>query len=247
MFHLRPLSPIVLCSLYGPLSSLWPSVSSIVVCPPLKPYVPYLALCPRPRYSVLPMALYPLYGALFNLYGPLSSLRLSTDLYPLYDPLFPQQPSVLSTALCLLFSPYPLCDPLSPLRPSVLSWPSVRSTALCLLYSSFPLYDHLSPLGPSVLSTALYLLYSPLSPLWPSVPSTALGPLCGPLSPLWPPVPSEKQRNKRNGPLLSRNVLQNVFRQNSKVYRNLFCISDNHDIAIITIITHAKYSAIITK
>jgi hypothetical protein len=104
-----------------------------------------------------------LYGALFNLYGPLSSLRpsiLSTALYPLYDPLFLHQPSVLSTALCLLFSPYPLCDPLTP---------------------------------------------------------------------LWPPVPSEKQQNKQNDLLVLRNVLQNMFRQSSKVYRDLFRISDNRD------------------
>jgi hypothetical protein len=53
--------------------------------------------------------------------------------------------------------------------------------------------------------------------------------LYGPLSPLWPPDPSEKQRNKRKDLLLSRNVLQNAFRQNYKVYRDLFCISDNRD------------------
>ncbi len=108
------------CPLYGTLSPLQPSV-------PLKPYIPSLALCPPPQYSVLsmslcllygplsPMALSSLYGTLFNLYGPLSSFRpsiLSTALYPLYDPLFPQKPSVLS-------------QPLSPL------WPPVSSKALC--------------------------------------------------------------------------------------------------------------------
>jgi hypothetical protein len=86
---------------------------------------------------------------------------------------------------------------------------SVLSTALCLLYSSLPLYDYLPPLGPSVLSTALCLLYSPLSPLQPS-------------------VPSGKQRNKQNNPIVSLNVFQNAFCQNSKGYRDLFRISDNH-------------------
>ncbi len=208
----------------------------------------------------------------------------STVLYPLYDPLFLQQPSVLSTALCLLFSHYPLYGPQSPLRPSVISRPSVLSTALCLLYSSFPLYDHLSPLGPSVLSTALCLLYSPLSPLWPSVPSTvlcplygplsllwpsvsstALCPLYGPLSLLWPSVPPEKQWTKRNDPLASRNVLQNVFSKNSKGYRDLFrksdnrnyrdnhcyhsseILSDNRKIAIITLAKKGAIIAIITS
>jgi hypothetical protein len=40
-------------------------------------------------------------------------------------------------------------------------------------------------------------------------------------------------RNKRKGPLVSRNVLQNVlqnaFRQTSKGYRDLFRVSDNRD------------------
>jgi hypothetical protein len=98
----------------------------------------------------------------------------------------------------------PLWGPLSSLRPSV------SSTALC------PLYGLLFPLGP-------------LSPLRSSVPSTALCPLYGPLSPLWHPVPSEKQQNKRNNPLVSRTVLLNAFRPNSKAYRDLFPISDNGD------------------
>jgi hypothetical protein len=159
--------------------------------------------------------------------GP-SSTRVSSELGRVSSKL-DLRPSILSTAL------YPLYDPLFPQQPSVLS------TALCLLYSSFPLYDHLSPLGPSVLSTALCLLYSPLSPLWPSVPSTALCPLYGPLSPLRPSVPStalcplrpsvpsKTQRNKRKDPLVSQNVLQKAFLQNSKGYRDLFRVSDNRD------------------
>jgi hypothetical protein len=199
---------------------------------------PFKALCPLfsplsppPRYSVLSMALCPicgplpslalssLYGGLFNLYGPLSSLR----------------PSILSMTLCFLNSPlsslqpHPICGLLFPLRPFFLFRPSVLSTALCLLYSSFPLYDLLSTLGPSVLSTALCLLYSPLSPLWPSMPSMAHCRLYGPLSPLRPFVQSEKQRNKQKYPLVSRNVLQNAFCQNSKGHCDLFRISDNRD------------------
>jgi hypothetical protein len=111
----------------------------------------------------------------------------------------------------------PLWGPLSSLRPSV------PSLALCTLYG--PLF----PLRPSVPSTALCSLYGPLSPLWPSVPSTVLSPLYGPLSPLRSSVPSEKQRNNLDDPLVSRNVLQNAFRQNSKGYCDLFRLSDNRD------------------
>jgi hypothetical protein len=57
----------------------------------------------------------------------------------------------------------------------------------------------------------------------------ALCSLCGPLSSLRPSVPSEKQRNNLDDPLVSRNVLQNAFRQNSKGYCDLFRISDNRD------------------
>jgi hypothetical protein len=141
----------------------------------------------------------------------------STALYPLYGPLFPQQPSVLSTALCLLCNSFPLYDHLSPLGPSVLS------TALC------PHWGPLSSLRPSVSSTALCPLHGPLFSLRPSVPSTALCPLYGPLSPLRPSVPSKTQRNKRNDPLVSQNVLQKVFLKNSKGYRDLFRVSDNRD------------------
>jgi hypothetical protein len=226
MFPLWPLSPIALyilyvipstalcplygpLALYGPLSSLWPLFSpmfpSTIFCTiyvpmsPLWSSAPYGPLLPR-RRSVL----------------PLRPSILSTALSSLW-------PSVSSTALCPLFNPYPLYGPLSPLSPSVLSMLSVLSTALCLLYSSFPLYVYLSPLGPSVLSTAVCLFYSPLSPLWSSLPSTALCPLYGPLSPL------KNSETSETTLLFSRNVLQNVFRQNSKGYRDLFRRSDNRD------------------
>jgi hypothetical protein len=80
----------------------------------------------------------------------------------------------------------------------------------------------MSPLRPSVPSTALYPLYGPLSLLRPSVPSTALCPLYGPLPPL-------KRAKQAKRPLVSRNVLQNAFRQSSKGYHDLFRISDNRD------------------
>jgi hypothetical protein len=107
--------------------------------------------------------------------------------------------------------------------------PIVSSTALFPSMNICPLWGPLSSLWPSVSSTTLCPLYGLLFPLRPSVPSTALCPLYGPLSPLWPSVPSGKQRNKRNNPLVLQNVLQNVFRQNSKGYLDLFCISDNCD------------------
>jgi hypothetical protein len=158
-------------------------------------------------------------------------------------------------------------SPLSPLRPSVLSWPLCPlycplSTALFPSKTICPLWGPPSSLRPSVLSTAICLLYSPLSPLWPSVPSTALCPLYGPLSPLRPPVPSEKLQNKQNDSFVSQNVLQNAFHQNSKVYRNLFCISDNrdyhdyhsseilndnHEIAIIALVKKVAIIVIITS
>jgi hypothetical protein len=62
----------------------------------------------------------------------------------------PPQPSVLSTALCLLCSPFSHYVHLSPLRHSN------HTTALCLLYSS------LSPQWPSVAFTALCPFYGPL-------------------------------------------------------------------------------------
>jgi hypothetical protein len=107
--------------------------------------------------------------------------------------------------------------------------PSISSTALFPSKTICPLWGPLSSLRPSVSSTALCPLYGLLVPLRPSVPSTALCPLYGPLSPLWPPVPSEKQQNRWNDPLVSRNVWQNMFHKNSTVYRDLFRISDNRD------------------
>jgi hypothetical protein len=119
-----------------------------------------------------------------------------------------------------------LCPFYGPLPPMDLS---------CLYGALFNLYGPLSSLRPSILSTALYPLYDPLFLHQPSGLSTALCllfspyPLCDPLTPLWPPVPSEKQQNKQNDLLVLRNVLQNMFRQSSKVYRDLFRISDNRD------------------
>ncbi len=72
-------------SLYGPVSSLWPSVSSTGL-PALPPSFSSTALCP--------------------LYCPLSPWRpsvLSTALCLLYGPLPPLRPSVLSMALCPLY------------------------------------------------------------------------------------------------------------------------------------------------
>ncbi len=130
MYPLRPLS----LSLF----SLWPSVSSTAVCPPLKPYVPSLAPLHDILYFLWPyvpsMVLCPLWPS-----PPSTALcSISTAIYPLYGPLSPLQlfsslwPSVPSGALC------PLYGPLSPLQPSA------YSMALCSLYGS------LSPLRPSV-------------------------------------------------------------------------------------------------
>ncbi len=118
----------------------------MVLCP-LFPSPPSTALCSTST------ALYPIYGPLS--YDPLFP--------PLYGPLSPLRPSVLSR-------PFPFYYPLSPLQLFSLLWPSVPSGALC------PLYGPLSPLQPSVPSMALCSLYGPLSPLGPSVPSTALCP-----------------------------------------------------------------------
>jgi hypothetical protein len=75
-----------------------------------------------------------------------------------------------------------------------------------------------SPLWPPFPSDALCPLYGPLSPLQPSVLSMALCSLYDPLSPV---QPSENQQNKQNDP--------SCFPQNSKGYRDLFCISDNRN------------------
>ncbi len=111
------------------LPSLRSSVLSMALCLLFSHLSPSKALCPL--FSPLsPSTIFcTLYGPMSPLWSsgplwPLLSLQRSvpsSTLNPLYDPLFPQQPSVLSTALCLLFSPFPLYGPLSPLRPSVLS------------------------------------------------------------------------------------------------------------------------------
>ncbi len=77
----------ILCTLYGPMS-------------PLRPSVPSMAHVPSTTLS--------------HLCGPLSPQGSSAPLQPFGS----LQPSVLSTALCLLYSSFPLYGPLSPLRPS---------------------------------------------------------------------------------------------------------------------------------
>jgi hypothetical protein len=93
----------------------------------------------------------------------------------------------------------------------------------------------------------------------------ALCSLYGPLSPLRPSVPSKTQLNKQHDPLVSQNVLQKAFLQNSKGYRDLFrvsdnrdyrdnhdyhsseMLSDNHEIAIIALAKKVAIIAIITS
>ncbi len=94
-----------LCSLYAPLPPLWPSILSKALCflnSPLSLYSPlsslrlsvyFTAICPPQRPSTVSMPSLP-------------STAICTALYPLYGPLFPQQPSVFSSALRLLYSPY---------------------------------------------------------------------------------------------------------------------------------------------
>jgi hypothetical protein len=157
---------------------------------------------------------------LWSLNGARSPLRPSVPsmaFYPLYGPLFPQQPqypSVPSTSLCPLYSPlssstYKHCTlsgPLSPLRPSVPSMAHALTSDLLSLnsplsplrpyvYSTglFPLYCALSPLWSSAFSMGLFPLYSPQSSLQPSVLSSALCSLYGPMFPQWPSVPSTVQ------------------------------------------------------
>jgi hypothetical protein len=104
--------------------------------------------------------------ALCSLYGFCLLLRSapSTALYPLYGPLpplqssVPLQPTVLSMALCLLYSR------LSP------------SKALCPL---------VSPLPPSKIFCTLY---GPMSPLWPSAPYGPILPLQHSVQPLRPSI-----------------------------------------------------------
>jgi hypothetical protein len=190
---------------------------------PLRPSAPSTV---QPLYSPLSLSM-----VFCTLLGPMSSLQpsaTSTAISPLYGPLLPLRRSVPSAAL------YPLYDPLFLQQACPLYHP-LSPTALC------PLEGPLSSLRPSVSSTALCLLYGPLSPLRPSVPSMALCPLYGLLFPLRP------SENSKTTSLVSLNVLQNAFRQNSKGCRDPFRISDDRTIAIITIITQAKYSAIIAK
>ncbi len=136
-----------LCSLYGPMPPLRSSVSlrpnpSTAICRPLKPYVPSLALCPPPQYSILFKALCPLYSPLPPLWPSVPSMALSS----LYGALFPLWPCTLSMTLCFFNSPlfcllpsvlsFPLCifySPLSRLWPSVPSTASAHSTAFCSL------------------------------------------------------------------------------------------------------------------
>ncbi len=133
-----------------------------------------------------------------SLYGPLSFRCF----------LFPQQPSVSSTALCFLnsslfpqqpcplycplffYSPYPLHGPL------FLLWPFILSMVLCFLFGPLSLYGP-SSLRPSVSSTAIcppLITYVPslalCSPPRYSVPSVTLCPLYGPLQPLRLSIPS---------------------------------------------------------
>jgi hypothetical protein len=130
-------------------------------------YVLSTALClldgPLPLYSSLPLPpwISTSFTALCPLYGPLSPQRpsvLSTVHVPSTTLCPPIRPSFPSTALCPLYSPLLLYSPLSPPRPSV---PSIRPSV---------------PLRPSVPSTALYLLYGSLPTPRPSAPSRTLYP-----------------------------------------------------------------------
>jgi hypothetical protein len=81
-------------------------------------------------------------------------LRLSFYSFTSTGPLlFPQRPSVTSTALCHLYGP------LSP------QWPSAPSIALCPFYRPLSPLQPLSTLWPSVPSKVLFPLYGPLSRL----------------------------------------------------------------------------------
>jgi hypothetical protein len=70
------------------------------------------------------------------------------------------------------------------------------------------------------------------------VSSTALCPLYGPL---------KNSKKSETTSLASQNVLQNAFHKNSKGFVIYFIIAINAIIAIIMIITQAKYAAIIGK
>jgi hypothetical protein len=143
--------------MYGPLSLIWLSASSIA-------FAPFTALYPRPPWPCTPStALYPLYGTLSALWPSVSS----TTSCPLYGPLPPLCPFALSMTLCPLYGPM-----ISPL-------PFIPSTALCPLYC--PLHPVLPsllcgprpPLCPSAPSAALDLSTA-LYPSITSIPSMAL-------------------------------------------------------------------------
>ncbi len=126
-------------------------------------------------------------------YGPMFPLRSQSPialcphqaLYPLYGPLPPLRPTVLSMALCLLYSHLSPSKALfllfSPLSPSTIFCTIYAPAVLCHLYG--PLFTQRT----FVPSTAYYLFYGPLSFLRPSVSSTAI---CTPPDPSVPyPLP----------------------------------------------------------
>ncbi len=86
-----------------------------------------------------------------------------------------------------------------------------------------------------------------MSPLRPSVPSTGLSPLHGslslysPLSPLQPSVPSEKSETSETALLFREMFCKMRFVKTPRVIVIYFVQ------VIITMITQAKYSAIIAK
>jgi hypothetical protein len=146
MFPLWPLSPIAVCfiyvipstalcplycpqSLYGPLSSLWPSVSSTASAPSKALCPLFSPLSPSTIFCTIYVPMSPLWSS--APYGPLLPLRRSVQ---------PLRPSILSMTLCFLNSPLSSLQPLSPL------WTSVSSRALFPLYALCPLYCPLSPL-----------------------------------------------------------------------------------------------------
>jgi hypothetical protein len=141
------------------------------------------------------MALFPLYGLLSSLWPFISW----TALFPL-QPLSILLPSVLSTALCLLYSH------LSPLHPYFIFFgPLSPFTADVPATALFPFNIPLSPVRPYVSSAALYPLYGSLSPLQPSVLFSTLCPLFSPRSPLRPY--KKNCETSETTPLVSRNVL----------------------------------------
>ncbi len=100
----------------------------------------------------------------------------SAALYPHYGPVFPLQPSVpclpsvISMALCILYS---YLSPLHPYVPSTALFPTSTKKP-CTLHGLCPLYYQRSPLQPNVPTRAQCPRYGPMSPLRPSASSTAL-------------------------------------------------------------------------